>query len=426
MQKLYRPLCAAWVILLLTACSGESLELEVPSAGSARQAPGLAWWSRVAIDTYMNASSRMGSRSGFVVMFARDGVPVYSNAAGWADIDRQVPMSLDTRMRFASMTKPVTAVAALQLIEQARLGLDDPVSLYLPEFAKPRVAIGHKRNAEGQFDSQPAGGPILVRHLLMFASGIGPGYRDGDKSELLMHWKANGPRTHASGTLADRIAHLGALPLFEEPGSVWRYGWSADVLARVVEVVSATPFDRYVEENILQPLGMSATAFRYKLNPMVPLATVYTQDEAGDLVSQVPESDSDFPEGGSGLVSTAEDYMRFALMLWNEGEYQGVRILKPETVREMRSLHVPDGVLLDEGIEGLGWGLGMAVVADADASIMPDRDGDFWWAGYFGTTFFVSPETGLVGVILSQNEPGPYSDRPVAVYLIQGLAYAGL
>ena len=112
MQKLYRPLCAAWVILLLTACSGESLELEVPSAGSARQAPGLAWWSRVAIDTYMNASSRMGSRSGFVVMFARDGVPVYSNAAGWADIDRQVPMSLDTRMRFASMTKPVTAVAA--------------------------------------------------------------------------------------------------------------------------------------------------------------------------------------------------------------------------------------------------------------------------------------------------------------------------
>jgi CubicO group peptidase (beta-lactamase class C family) len=412
--------------MVLTACSGKSLELEVPSAGAASEVQGLAWWSRAAIDTYMRGTVRMGSRSGFVLMFARDGVPIYSNAAGWADIENEVPMSLDTRMRFASMTKPVTAVAAMQLVEQGRLGLDEPVSAYIPAFAKLQVANGHERNASGEFESHPVEQPILVRHLLMFASGIGPGYGNGEDSELIAHWKANGPRTHESGSLGERIDHLGSLPLFEEPGSAWRYGWSADVLARVVEVVSAEPFDRYVEQNILEPLGMDATGFRYKLATDAALATVYTQDEAGELVSQIPESDSEFPQGGSGLVSTVEDYMRFALMLWNEGEYQGVRLLKPETVRQMRSLQVPDGVLLAEGIEGLGWGLGMAVVADAEASLIPGRDGDFWWGGYFGTTFFVSPESGLVGVILSQNEPGPYSDRPVALYILQGLAYAGL
>ena len=124
--------------------------------------------------------------------------------------------------------------------------------------------------------------------------------------------------------------------------------------------------------------------------------------------------------------------MRFALMLWNEGTYDGVRILSPETIEDMRQPHVQSGVLeagSPDGsfsIEGLGWGLGVSVVVDADGTPFSDRDGDFWWAGYFGTTFFVSPESGLVGVILSQNEPGPHSDLPIGVYVAQGLAFAGL
>ena len=131
-------------------------------------------------------------------------------------------------------------------------------------------------------------------------------------------------------------------------------------------------------------------------------------------------------DGGSGLVATAGDYMRFALMLWNRGEYQGVRILAEETVDAMTRLQVPSGVLAANDIEGMGWGLGLSVVADADATLTPDRSGDYWWAGYYGTTFFVSPSTGLVGVILSQNEPGEYSGLPLAVYLVQGLAFAGI
>jgi len=120
------------------------------------------------------------------------------------------------------------------------------------------------------------------------------------------------------------------------------------------------------------------------------------------------------------------DYMRFALMLWSGGEYRGARVLQQETVDNMFQLHVAEGVLLREGIEGLGWGLGLSVVADAEASVMPDNDGDAWWSGFYGTTFFVSPDTGLTGVIMSQLEPNEHAPRPVEVFLIQGLAHAGL
>jgi len=155
---------------------------------------------------------------------------------------------------------------------------------------------------------------------------------------------------------------------------------------------------------------------------------MYTQDENGEL-ARVESPASDAPgwtPGGSGLVTTAADSMRFALMLWNAGRFDGARILSPESVRLMTQPHVASGVLESEGIEGLGWGLGLAVVVDAAATPMIDRDGDFWWSGYCGTTFFVSPQTGLVGVVLTQNQPGPHSGRPHPVYLAQAFAFLGL
>lgn len=424
MKRLRRLFLSAATVLML-GCNGTSLDSGLgPADPDLAKPPPLAWWSRAAMDAYLRFEVWRGSRSGFVVMFARDGWPVYANAVGWADIAGQRPMRVDTPMRFASMTKPVTAVAALQLVEAGVIHLDDPVATYLPAFADLRVATRHTRDRDGGFATEPAQLSMTIRHLLTFSSGIGPG-RD-DPSDLWQHWQANGPRTLASGPLAPRIDHLAGLPLFENPGERWRYGWSADVLARVVEVASGQPFDEYLQEHIFVPLGMAQTRFLLSVRDRSALAVVYTQDASGELVPVIPRSDTDFPEGGSGLVSTAADYMRFALMLWNEGEYRGARVLRAETVQDMRRLHVPSGVLAGEGIDGMGWGLGMAVTADAQASRTPDRDGDFWWAGYFGSTFFVSPATGLVGVLLSQNEPGPYSDDPVAIYIAQALAFAGL
>jgi CubicO group peptidase (beta-lactamase class C family) len=410
---------------VLSGCSGKSLETNVPSVdGSDQSGVGLTWWSRAAIDAYLRQDTWRGNRSGYVVMFAHEGVLVYANAYGWADIESKRPMELDTRMRFASMTKPVTAVAAMQLVERGLLGLDDPVSKFIPAFSASRVATHQTRGSDGEFLSVPVKQTILVRHLLMFASGIGPG-RD-QETELWRYWQASGPRTLPSGTLRERIETIAELPLFEEPGTRWRYGWSADVLAVVVEIVSGQRMDDYLNDNVFVPLGMNETSYLPSLAERSTLATVYTHSREGELIPVVPDSDTDYPEGGSGLVSTAGDYMRFALMLWSGGEYLGTRIIGEDTLREMRDLHVASGVLSEEGIDGIGWGLGFAVVADADASLTPDRTGDFWWAGYFGTHFFVSPESGLVGVLLSQNEPGEYSEHPIALYVAKALAFAGL
>ncbi|MEP2758710.1 MAG: serine hydrolase domain-containing protein, partial [Hyphomicrobiales bacterium] len=409
MLKLELPTMKKFVItavvaLNLLGCSGKSQELNVPPAvHSADSQSGLSWWSRAAIDSYLGFDAWRGTRSGYVVMFARDGVPVYANTYGWADIESKRPMELGTRMRFASMTKPVTAVAAMQLVEQELMGLDDPVSKFIPAFGHSRVATSEARGPDGEFLSEPVKQTILIRHLLMFASGIGPG-RD-EKTELWRHWEASGPRTLPAGSLQDRINAMAELPLFEEPGTRWRYGWSADALAAVVEIVSGQRMDQYLQDNIFAPLGMTQTSYLSSIEQRSTLATVYSQNSEGNLIPIVPESDTEYPEGGSGLVSTAGDYMRFALMLWNGGEYLGARIIGADTLQEMQSLHVASGVLEEEGIDGIGWGLGFAVVADSEASLMPDRTGDFWWAGYFGTHFFVSPESGLVGVLLSQNEP---------------------
>ncbi len=385
----------------------------------------LAWWSRAVIDAWLRISVWRGTRSGFTAVFAIDGEAVYGTAAGWADIGDAVPMSLDTRMRFASMTKPVTAVAAMMLVEDGLLGLDDPVASYLPAFADLAVAASSQPSADGSFRTVPLDKALTVRHLLLFASGIGPGR--GEETPLLEYWRKNGPRSHAAGSLGDRIDKLAGLPLFEQPGERWRYGWSADVLARVVEVASGQSLDAFFRRRIFEPLGMQQTHFRFDDPAPDSIATVYTQDPDGNLTPvRRPDSDTGYPEGGSGLVSSTQDYLRFALMLWNGGEYRGVRLLNTATVQEMTRLHLREGVLASEDIDGLGWGLGMAVVADADATPFGDRNGDFFWSGYFGTTFFVSPSTGLVGVVLSQNEPGPYSDLPIALYMVQGLALAGL
>jgi CubicO group peptidase (beta-lactamase class C family) len=386
--------------------------------------PSLARPARIALDLFLNGGALLGLQSGYVAMFARDGQVVHAATAGYADIATRTPMRLDTQFRIASMTKPITAVAAMILVEEGRLGLDDPVSRYIPAAADLRVATSQTALPDGTIPSVPLDEPLTVRDLLKFASGIGGNATTSDLDRI---WAANNLYT-GSGSLATRVDQILTAPLYEQPGDVWRYGWSADVLARVVEVAADEAFGDFVTGRIIDPLGMTSTEFLTAESPRDRLATVYTQNSAGRLVAvDRPNADSpDWTPGGSGLVSTAGDYMRFALMLWNDGTYQETQILKPETVALMTQPAVQSGVLVDEGIEGLGWGLGMAVVVDGDATANFDRTGDYWWSGYYGTTFFVSPTTGLVGVVLSQNQPGPYSPTPYVVYLAQALAFLGL
>lgn len=387
-------------------------------------APSLARPARIALDLFLNGGALLGLQSGYVAMFARDGEVVHATTAGYADIASRAPMQFDTQFRIASMTKPITAVAAMILVEEGRLGLDDPVAQYIPAAADLRVATSQTALPDGTFPSVPLDEPLTVRDLLKFASGIGGIATTSDLDRL---WFGNNLYI-GSGSLEQRVDRILTSPLYEQPGEVWRYGWSADVLARVVEVAADEPFGDFVTGRIIDPLGMASTEFLTAESPRDRLATMYTQDSAGRLVvvDQLGGDSLDWTPGGSGLISTASDYMRFALMLWNGGTYQDTQILKPETVTLMTRPAVESGVLIDEGIEGLGWGLGMAVVVDGDATANFDRTGDYWWSGFYGTTFFVSPSTGLVGVVLSQNQPGPYSPTPYVVYLAQALAFFGL
>ncbi len=411
--------------LVLCACSGASKELPTPPVADNLPQPGaLSWWSRAAMHAFMRWSVWRGNKSGFIVLLARDGVPVHSDAVGFKDIASATPMTVGTHVRIASMTKPITATVAMTLVQEGRLGLDDRVADYLPEYANLTVATGHAPDAAGNYAALPLEQPLLVRHLLMFASGIGPGM---DKSvPLVRYWDEHGIYEQSSGSLRERVARLAALPLFEEPGTRWRYGFSADVLAAVIEVVTGQLIGDAMRERVFAPLGMDDTRFLRPGDDQAPLATIYTQDADGELIEAAPRVYRDWAPGGGGLVSTASDYMRFALMLAGGGEYRGTRILEQETLADMVRLHVPGGVLADADLDGLGWGLGMAVVADEDATLPPDRTGDFWWSGYYGTTFLVSPATGLTAVILSQNEPGEFSGLPYEIYVLQGLALAGL
>jgi len=415
-----------WLVFIcaLVGCSGSGENINLPAADSNNKtAANLSWFKRSAMDAYMKYSVWAGDRSGFVTMFAQDGRVVHSSAVGWADIESKKPMRIDTQMRFASMTKPVTAIAALILVNDGKLRLNDQVASYIPSFDNLRVAVSENKNSAGVFDARPIEKPLLVKHLLMFSSGIGPGYSKA--TDLYKHWVANGIRSHESGGLAERVEKLSQLPLFEEPGGVWRYGSSADVLARVIEVASGEAFDVFLEERIFNPLGMDNTRFLHAVPDHDILAQVYTQDSDAGLVLAPKRIDSEWNEGGSGLVSTAPDYMRFALMIWNGGEYDDVRILPEQMISDMTSPHVKKGVFARRDVAGLGWGLGIGVVVSED-STLPSKLGDLFWGGYYGTTFFVSPSTGLVGVILSQNEMSQYSGGyQTPIYAIQAIALSG-
>ena len=277
-------------------------------------------------------------------------------------------------------------------------------------------------NAKGELvGTTPQTTPMRIRHLLSFSSGIAGA--DFEKTALIKRWRSEGIWA-GDGDLAKRVDRLASLPLLEQPGTKWRYGASLDVMARIIEKVTNQPLEVFLEQRIFTPLEMHSTRYPKDTPTNAPVATMYTQDVDGNLVPVTKNEHfaADWTPGGSGLISTAPDYMRFALMLWNDGEYNGVRILDQATARAMRQPEVESGVLDVMGIEGLGFGFGVSVVVDEDATMMPSRNGDYWWNGSYGTNFWVSPSTGIVTVVLQQNKMPEEGGSPIVPFLIAGLA----
>ena len=410
-----------WIVLAGCGTPQPTLSDVAAQIGIAESESRLSFFRRTAIDRVIDYRVWSGARAGFVALVANHDGLIYARSAGHADLETQQEMALDTRFHIASMTKPVIAVAAMILIEEERLRLQDPVADFVPGFAQTRVIS--ERTEDGEWKTEPLATPITVHHLLTFTSGIG-GYAETE-APLDRAWRSPDIELAGLGTLAERVNRIPRLPLYEQPGTAWRYGWSADVLARVIEVAAGQPLDRFLRERIFDPLGLDHTGYPDEIEPGVPFARMYTHDEDGELLREPRFDDyygTGWTPGGGGLVSSARDYLRFALMLARGGSLGGVRILKEASVAEMTRLHVPEGVLADMGLEGLGWGFGVCVVADESKTIMPATNGDYWWSGRFGTQFWINPSSGTAVVVMQQTETSPYSDMPVTPTLVQILA----
>ena len=404
---------------------------KVPSANvQIEKQENLSWFSRAALDFYFDINIMRKADAGYVAIFAKNGQIIHATAKGMADIDNRIPMQTNTRFRIASMTKPITAVATLILIEEGKLKLDDPIEQYLPLAKKIRVALPDNQMLDNEFITEPLKRSITILDLLTFSSGAG--YSDSvdnkGHSKLASLWAQNDVY-EGLGSLEYRVNKIMRLPFFEQPGEIWRYGWSTDILARIIEVASQKSFDQFLEERIFKPLDMTQTNFLSQENKDNKIAEVYSRNGAFNLtLVETPRSNPlDWTPGSSGLVSNAEDYIKFALMLWNDGIYNGKRILSSESISLMSYPHIQSGVLSSQ-VDGMGFGLGVGVVMNAEKTILNDRDKDFFWSGFYGTNFFVSPETGFVGVIMSQNQPPPASPWPgsFGVFIAPTIAFLGL
>ena len=398
-----RPMLALLATAILVAGS---------SSAGAQTAPALPTASPESVglspDRLAEATRRLrthvdaGEVAGVVAAVARHGRLVYLQALGDLDRERGLAMRDDALFRLYSMTRPITSLAAMILWEEDRFELDDPVSMYLPAFADQRVFVDASR--PDMTATRGRRTEMTVEHLLLHTSGLG--------SRGSPIYRAEQVRLR-SITLPQMVSNAARVPLFEDPGTRWRYGISTTILGRLVEVWSGMPFDAFLRERIFEPLGMTDTVFRVDPSRADRFGPAYRPGPDGELrpyaIEVVPFTERPtLIEGGVGLVSTVRDYLRFAQMFLNGGELDGVRVLQPETVAMMTVNRVPDALLpigFANPQPGRGWTLGFCVVMDADVSPHPVSEGTFWWDGSSGTRFFIDPVQDMVTVIMGAASP---------------------
>ncbi|MCG9129353.1 beta-lactamase family protein [Candidatus Poribacteria bacterium] len=327
-----------------------------------------------------------GNLPGFLTVVARKGKIIHFEPIGMRDVENSKPVEPDTIFRIYSMSKPITSVAVMMLFEEGHFQLGTSVSKFIPEFKNMKVYN------EDQTEILDAKNDIKIKHLLMHTAGFTYGWGGKPVDQRYRELKVL-----ASGsTLADMVKKLSEIPLVHEPGEKWTYGVSTDVLGYLVEVVSGMPFEDYLQSRLFKPLGMVDTGFSVPADKVDRFAALYRPNKENglDRVGEAPlakDDDSFFPSGGGGLVSTAGDYMRFAQMLLNGGELDGVRILGKKTVELMRYPHHDNW-----------FGLGFSVATRKDPPNTLDSVGNYGWSGAAATTFWVDPEEDLIALLMTQ------------------------
>lgn len=351
-----------------------------------------------------------GRVAGLVAGVARHGKIVYLESMGWNDIEAENVMQDNSLFQIRSMSKPITAVAAMQLVEQGRLNLDDPVSKYIPSFAEMPVFLDPE--AADFTQTRPSDREMTIEDLLLNTAGLS--HRFGEL------YRQNEVRSRGD-SLAQLVEKVAAVPLIGDPGEQWVYSISLTVLGRVVELVSGQEFDDYLNEHVYAPLGMTDTAFFVPENKVSHLARAYRVSSEDRSLSLVPKmeipitQDPPLLEGAAGIVSSVPDYLRFLQALLNGGELEGERILRSETVQEMTRNHIPEelmpfGTNPNNPMLDRGWGYGMAVVVNEEMSAYGTNNGEFGWSGSLGTFAWADPVSGTSVVLMLQIQPsGAYN-----------------
>ena len=401
-MRRYR-VASALALLILAFAAGR------PGAASAEPPSAVpASFSRAKLERagdYIRNEIATGNIPGAILLIQQHGQPVYFEYFGVRDVESKLPMTADTIFRLYSMSKPVTSVAAMMLVEEGKLSLDDPVSKYIPAFADVKVGV-EKPGESPTLALEPVKRPITIEGLLRHTSGLTYGFY-GDSAVRKLYAQAdlfNGDDDNAE--FAERIAKL---PLAEQPGTLWDYGHSTDVLGRVIEVISGQSLFQFEKQRLLDPLGMTATAFHVADEAKRPLIAEPMPDDrsvspiAGIRDPMLPRI---WESGGAGMVGTIGDYARFAQMLLNRGTWDGRRYLKPETIALMTSDHIgPETKVARDQYyfpgETSGFGLGFAV----RTAQPPDTSwplGEYRWDGAAGTFFFVDPKDDMFVVFMAQ------------------------
>jgi CubicO group peptidase (beta-lactamase class C family) len=401
-----RPtIAAALALLILAIIAGQ------PSAGCAESpSPVAASFSRARLQRvgdYIRNEIATGKIPGAIMLIQQHGQPVYFENFGVRDLATRLPMTADTIFRLYSMSKPITSVAAMMLVEDGKLALDDPVAKHIPAFAGVKVGV-EKRGRDGKrlFALEPLKRPITIEDLLRHTSGLTYGF-NGDSAVRKLYM--NSDLFEGDFDNAEFAERLAKLPLAEQPGTLWDYGHSTDVLGRVIEVVSGQSLFQFERERLLDPLGMADTAFYVADAAKRPrIAEPMPDDRFVTPVAGIrdPMLPRRWESGGAGMVGTIGDYARFAQMLLNGGTFEGRRYLKPETVALMTSDHIGPETKISRDYfyfpgPSAGFGLGFAVrISPYPGTSWPL--GEYRWDGIGGTFFFIDPKDDMFVIFMVQ------------------------
>ena len=366
------------------------------------------------MDAVINDYITNRRQAGVAVLVARNGRVVYHKAYGQDDVTSKTPLKRDAIFRLASQTKAITSIGLMMLFEEGKFLLDDPISKYIPAFKSPKV-LEKFNEKDTSYTSVPAKREITIRQLLTHTSGISyPGI--GTKEAVAIYAKNGIPSGIGTptGTLAESIPRLAALPLMHNPGDKWTYGLSTDVVGYLIEVLSGQSLDQFLRTRLFEPLGMNDTYFYLPTAKQARLTRLYTEDSTkavrrmpslGGISEDYPKQAGTYFSGGAGLSGTLYDYAIFLQMVLNGGEYGGKRFLSPTTVRLITTNQIGD---LNQGINKFG--LGFAITSERSAARLPVSQDSFDWGGFFGTTYWVDPKENVVALLYTQKVPNSYGD----------------